>query len=115
KTKYMVIGGQGEDLDLGDTVINNEDKFVYLGTTFTERGGSTEEIKKRMGQTKAAIKQLHPIIWSNKLTIKTKKMIYSTFIQSIATYGAEIWELTQRNSEIINATEMEFWRRSCGK
>lgn len=41
-------------------------------------------------------------------------MIYDAIVQSIATYGSETWEITQRNMEKIKATEMMYWRRSCG-
>lgn len=114
KTQYMVAGGKGEDLVLEDCRIKNVENYIYLGTNVTSLGGSGAEINRRMNLTRTAVRQLHPVIWGNKLSVKTKKQIYSTIVQSIATYNAEIWEVTKRQAKTINAVEMEYWRRSCG-
>lgn len=42
---------------------------------------------------------------------KTKKMIYTTIIETVMTYGAETQILNR--SKII-AVEMEYYRRCCG-
>jgi hypothetical protein len=44
---------------------------------------------------------------------KTKKMLYSTIIESIGLYGAEIWEITEENKKKLQAFQMDFIRRSC--
>lgn len=78
KTQYMIVGGKGEGLVLEDGVIKIVEKYTYLGTNFTRAGGNEAEIKRKMNLTKVAIRQLHPIIWGNKLTQKTKTHIYVT-------------------------------------
>ena len=54
------------------------------------------------------------VLWNDKITMKTKKMIFSTIVESIVTYGSETWEINKRNEKRLKALEMDFWRRVCG-
>jgi hypothetical protein len=38
---------------------------------------------------------------------------YSTIIESIGLYGAEIWEITEANKKKTQAFQMDFLRKSC--
>jgi hypothetical protein len=54
------------------------------------------------------------ILWSKKVQKKTKNTLYSTIIESIGLYGAEIWEITETNKKKLQAFQMDFLGRSCG-
>jgi hypothetical protein len=45
---------------------------------------------------------------------KTKKMLYSTIIESIGLYGADIREITEANQKKLQAFQIDFLQRSCG-
>lgn len=42
-----------------------------------------------------------------------RKKVYETFVKSITLYGPESSEITKRDRQKLEATEMEFLRRSC--
>ena len=57
---------------------------------------------------------VNSVLWNDKITMKTKKMIFSTILESIVTYGLETWEINKRNENRLKALELDFWRRACG-
>ena len=58
--------------------------------------------------------KLNSVLWNDKITMKTKKMVFSTIVESIVTYGSETWEINKRNEKRLKALEMDFWRTACG-
>lgn len=114
KTEYLVVGERGQDLNIESDIIKNTKRFKYLGVTFTESGTSNEDINNKIGQGRRTIKQLNSVLWSDKITKETKTTIYKSIVESIATYGSEVWEVTEKNKKKLKALEMDFWRRSCG-
>ena len=86
-----------------------------MGVKITQNGVYNDEIVNRIGQTRAATKWVKNILW-NKNNVKNKKIrIYITIRENIASFGAELWEISQRNRLRIRAMEMDFWRRCCEK
>lgn len=112
KTQYMVIGGTGRNLDLGGYSIEHTSEYKYLGMTITKDGRDETDIRKKIGQGKAIIRQLHPFLWNDSIKEKTKKHIYSTIFESCVTYGAEVWVINKNMQNKLLALEMDFWRRS---
>ena len=114
KTEYLVVGGNpGEELLLGNNVIPNTSKYKYLGVTISNSANSNDEIHSRMGQARAATRQLNSLLWDNAITKSTKIRLFKVVVESIATYGAELWEINKAYKSKILATEMDFWRRCC--
>lgn len=115
KTEYLAIGGnEMTDLAVENGKVKGCKTYKYLGVTFTSNGRNTEEVKNKIGQGKRAIRQINSVLWNDKITKKTKHMIYHSIVESIATYGAEVWELNKRDQDRLLALEMDFWRRSSG-
>lgn len=114
KTEYMVAGeGHNNDLPTDTTVVKGCNSFKYLGVTLSSTGRSHADISNKIGQGKRVIRQLNSILWNGHITRRTKTVIYKTIVESICTYGAETWELTQRDRSRLMAVEMDYWRRSC--
>lgn len=114
KTVYMVVGDEhSNDLLIDNGKIKLVKSFKYLGVTLSSVGRSYQDITNKIGQGKRVIRQLNSILWSDKITRKTKTTIYKTIIESICTYGAETWEMTKRDRSRLTALEMDYWRRSC--
>lgn len=115
KTEYMVVGASAKGLKLDDgSEVKPCQTFTYLGTQINENGGSSQEIVNRIVKGKAAIRQLHPLIWKGGLSKNVKRRLYKTVVESIAIYGSEVWEISKKNEKKLKAMEMDFWRRSCG-
>jgi hypothetical protein len=70
-------------------------RFKYLGVTITKEGTSTEEIDHKIIQGRTVIGKLNSVLWNDKITMKTKKMIFSTVLESIVTYGSETWKINK--------------------
>lgn len=115
KTKYMVVNGRAQDMQINGNVIKACRKYKYLGTVMSEEGNSREEIAQRIIQAKQATQKLNSILWSEQIHKETKKRLYNTLVKNILTYGAETWAITKRYQDKILATEMDFLRRSCRK
>lgn len=113
KTEYMVINGTSSHLALDGGVIEAVDTYKYLGVTFAKKSSTETEIRKRIGQGRAITKQLNGVLWNSQIRPVTKRRIYKTIVESVATYGAEVWDMTQQLKNKLKAMEMTFWRRSC--
>ncbi|XP_050497794.1 uncharacterized protein LOC126878967 [Diabrotica virgifera virgifera] len=113
KTEYLVVGETPERLQIEIGTINPTEVFKYLGVQISSKAGSNDEIHSRIGQARSATRQLHGLLWSNKITKENKRRMYKTITESIGLYGAELWEINQRNKSKIKAMEMNYWRRCC--
>jgi len=51
--------------------------------TLTKEGNSNEEIDNKIIHGRKAIGKLNSVLWNDKITMKTKKMIFSTIVESI--------------------------------
>ena len=113
KTEYVVAGGERRDLHISKGVVKGVDSYKYLGIKITNCGTSEAEIKTRVNQGRVVTKQLNSVLWSSQIKNNTKIRIYKTIVESIATYGAEVWETTEQMKKKLLAMEMGYWRRCC--
>ena len=78
--------------------------FVYLGTTFTDGGGSIEEIKSRAVIAKKAVSKLTKIWKSRDIRKITKLRILHTLVFLMFVYACEYWTIKKNtNTDKINA------------
>ena len=75
--------------------------MVYLN--FELDGTSVAEIKNRTKPGKQVTKQLHSPLRSNQQRPETKINIYKTTVESIVTYGAEVWGTTEHIRQKITS------------
>ena len=113
KTEYLKVGGHGQDIQLPQGVIRSTQEFKYLGSIISAQGNSAKDIQYRIIQGKRCTQVLNPIIWSAKMKMKTKLMIYKAIVEPVLTYGAESWQLTNKQRKQIEVVEMDYLRRSC--
>ena len=66
-------------------------KFVYLGGTVTQEGGSAEDIKSRLGKARAAFNKLRNIWKSSQLKLRTKLKIFKSNVVAVLLYGCETY------------------------
>lgn len=114
KTQYMVVGGQGNDIETPVGTIKVTKDYKYLGVTLTDDGLDEKDILSKMGQGRGITRQLHSVLWSKAVSNKTKVHMFKSLVESCITYGSEVWTVNRRLQHRINAVEMAFWRRSCG-
>ena len=73
-------------------------KFVYLGGTVTQKGGSEEVIKSRLGKARTAFNKLRNIWWSSQLKLSTKLKIFKSNVIAVLLYGCETWRMTKNDA-----------------
>ena len=87
---------------------------TYLGIKLDHSGDNTVGMKNRVTQAKQAINALNSIWWSKNITKNKKLQIHQTIVQSILTYGAEVWQIPREIKRILS-TGMAVLRWSAGK
>ena len=112
KTKVMkILRNPADEVDdhifINGEPVENVQKFIYLGATFTNDYDDSDEIKRRIGIAKNATVALTNI-WKNRsISLKTKKRLLNSLVFSIACYGSECWVL--KNSDIKKIKSFELW------
>ncbi|KAL4112805.1 hypothetical protein QTP88_016534 [Uroleucon formosanum] len=89
--------------------IDRKDNVGHLDALLSNKGGSVEEIKRRVGMAKAAIAKL--VRKDHDIRKGTKLYLMKTPIFPIMTYGSESWTLNSSCQRRIEAFEMIVYRR----
>jgi hypothetical protein len=113
KTKIMIIHPDTDfkTVEIDGSVIEVVDHFNYLGSIITNKGDSTKEIRRRLGQARSTMKSLDTI-WKDKSVSKpTKIRMIHALVFPIAIYACETWALTVCDRKRIQSFEMWCWRR----
>lgn len=112
KTEYLAIGRHPqEDLKIGDQVCSKVPEFMYLGSILSKECTSGPDIRRRTEQARKVVRMLHPVLWNNYISSSNKRRIFSSIVESILTYGSEMWTITRQSHSMLQAVEMDFWRR----
>ena len=64
----MVIGAEGQDLQLEINILRATSNFNYLGIIRTPGGNSNQETQSKMVQVKTAKRQLNNLLRSTRIT-----------------------------------------------
>ena len=83
KTEYLKIGDEAEDAELKLHEVKRCNEFKYLGTIISEEGTTKRDLHNRTQQAKRAVRTLNSLLWSNKIRIKTKRIIYNAIREPI--------------------------------
>ena len=86
--------------------------FRYLGGYAQEGMAHGWDVHARIGQCRATFESMQKKVWSRvEISIKTKLRIYNCLIISCLLYGAEVWELTAYQLQILEAFHVGCLRR----
>ena len=91
KTKVMHLEGEvthvNKDIKINQTVLENVDKFKYLGSIKTNDGTCTQDIKTRIAMAKQKMVE-HNNIWKDRgIPITLKIKILKCLIWPVMLYG----------------------------
>lgn len=114
KTEYLIINSDNkfEVLINDDTQIKQVDNFKYLGTTLDKDGIGQREIRTRIRNARKVIGALNPVWWDKSINLKNKKRIGQTMVETVLTYGCEVWAMREDDKRKLTAVEMDYLRRS---
>ena len=79
------------------------ESFTYLGCRIDAHGGSEEEIRGRIEIARGCMKSLTKNIWHSSISPRVKVQLYSTYILPVLLYGSEMWDMTVRSSQRLEA------------
>ena len=115
KTVCMVMSRKpnipGCNLKHKGEIIQQVDKFSYLGFTLSSDGTCTAEIKKRIAVAKDSFNKMRPIFKNRNLRLSTKIRVLKAYVWSVLLYGCECWKITKEAERRLEAAEMWFLRR----
>ncbi|XP_072906368.1 uncharacterized protein [Hemitrygon akajei] len=102
KTKVLRINNkQEEPLRIEGQILEDVDKFTYLGSKISKSGGTDEDIRARIGKAQHAFTTLRPVWRSTAISVKTKLRIFSSNVKAILLYGSETWRITNTSCNKI--------------
>ena len=110
KTKTMIISRDAENKKI-EVRVNNEvlqqvNKFIYLGTETREDIKTEKEIERRSNIAKEKFFKMSKVFTTKRLKLKTKLNILKCYIYSIFTYGCEAWTLSKASEAKVEVFEM---------
>ncbi|GFR67787.1 hypothetical protein ElyMa_000259000 [Elysia marginata] len=91
-SKVLRVGTQtSEAVMIGDQPLEDVDAFCYLGSNIDQEGGTSKEIKARIGKAQAALTTLGRFWKTRDISLKTKLRIFNSNVKSVFLYGCEAW------------------------
>ena len=87
----------------------------YTHLDVYKRQSLDKAIRERNNLGRKSIALLNNILWYQQISKQNKHRIYNTIVKPITSYGCEIWPITQRTEKLLEATEMDYWRRAAGR
>ena len=112
KTKVMTNNTNGitSDIKVDGKKVDSVAKFKYLGAIVTDEG-SKPEVRSRIAQATAALAKL-TCLWKDKsIRLSSKIRLMRSLVTSILLYSCETWTVTNDIQNLIQSTEMRFFRR----
>ena len=110
KTKTMLIARDVEnkkvEVKVNDEILQQVNKFIYLGTEIREDIKTDKEIERRSNIAKEKFCSMSKVLTTKRLKLKTKLNILKCYIYSIFTYGCEAWTLSKASENKIEVFEM---------
>lgn len=80
-----------QKLSLYEERIETSPSIKYLGLILDRRLRYKENTRAQTNKARAMIAKLFPLLKSKSINTKTKKLMYTTLIRPILTYGCQIW------------------------
>jgi hypothetical protein len=115
KTVVLSQPSENVSFDINDTVLENVDKFKYLGANIDKNVSLEYELSSRLGAVSTMFGKLTKRVWRNKhLTITTKSRVYEACVLSVLLYGAESWPTYRPQESRISAFHTRSLRSILG-
>ena len=93
KTELMKIRIEDtESVVIENEIIQEVDKFVYLGCEVRKDGNIRNEVGIRIGKACAAFKNMEKVWNENGISLRTKLKLFNSIVLSVLLYGCESWK-----------------------
>ena len=116
KTKTMVVCRDKNEqhrvsINLNGQVLEQVDKFKYLGQLITDDGRCDQEVKCRIEIARSSFIKMRDVFCSKSIALPLRKRMVRCYVLSTFLYAAESWTLCKELEDRINALELWIYRR----
>ena len=104
KTRLMINNQMTKILKTGElddvAILNNNqllkeaDYFQYLGSIFSNDGGTEKDLASHIGKAASVFHSLQPVLYAAALSRITKLCLYMSVVLSTAIYTSEMYKIT---------------------
>ena len=95
-------------------VIENVDRYVYLGKTVTQAGDLLPEIKRRIALGWAAFSKVANTMKIRKASMKMKRNVHNEYVLPVMVYGNETWAPKKAHMELLSVAQRRMERIMLG-
>ena len=111
KTQVMKLNSKNNNpLIIEGNTIEEVEEFTYLGSKISKTGGAEKDIKHRLSLARNAFSMLQPVWKSSNFSKWTKLRIFQSNVMSVLFYGAEMWRMTE-----VDSNKIDVFHRTCLK
>ena len=120
KTKTMILNQKYEGREypkticsLGEEVIENVEKFRYLGSEIKQDEPSTgqTELNLRSDVAECKFYSLSRNLLNKKINLNTRTLMLNALVRSRLLYSCQTWSCTKTQMNNVNATYVSFLRK----
>ena len=90
------------------------EEFCYLGDMLSQEGGCEHAILKRIQTGWLKFRELSGVLIGKGMSVKSKGIIYTTYIRPVMLYGSETWPTKIEDIRKIQRSEMRMLRWMTG-
>ena len=98
---------------INDTPVDNVSSFKYLGCNieYNEPAIGDAELELRIDTANCKFYELGKNMMNRKIALNTRVKILNALVRSRLTYSCQVWKLTKRQVNHINAAYMSMLRK----
>ena len=99
----------------GEDVLQDVEKFCYLGDMISCFGGASEAVSARIGSAWRKFRELSGVLVGKQgLPVMQRGKIYQCYVRPVLLYCCETWELTVADEMRLGGAERRTIRMVCG-
>ena len=103
---------QKSNITVNGKVLNDVDKFTYLGSTLSHQANIDEEIKCRISKASSAFGRLRQNVWERRgISLCTKLKVYQAVVITTLLYASVTWTIYSRHARQLNHFHTTCLRR----
>ena len=109
-----IDGRPFEKVQVGDSTLDNVDRFCYLGDMLSAGGGCMAAAIARTGSAWGKFRELLPLLTDRDLPLKLKGSLFSSVVRSSMLHATETWPMSSAALHRLCRNDRAMIRWMCG-